>query len=734
MKISTFKNVKAVQGSGTVDIYEFYQKVKNGEWREEANIIRAIPDKKERNKKKAELLELVTISGVFSGRYDKNMVKHSGFLAIDIDDIEEKDRKVVRLRLAEDRYCNAIFDSVSGAHSGFCMIVKIEPNRHRDAFESFSEYLLLEYGVVVDSSGVNESRARFVSYDPYIDINEDSDVFKKYLPKKKKVSNKSLPSPIFVESEFDEMINQMVQAGVDCVDDYRDWITVGFSLASHFGEAGRSYFHQLSSISSKYSPDITDKKYNNLLKSKASGNKATIATIYYHAKNAGIQIRSDKTDRLIKTINSQKKAGVRNKKDISDSLKLSGYTDEDFKGIIEQVLKTNIPESESDIVSDVTAYIDKLKMKRNVITRNIELKGKAIDDIVLNSIYLDVKQKYTKASKDLVHSIIFSDRVKDYNPVIEFFNKKDNSKDYSKCENLNLLLDSVITDTENHRKWITKWLVSLVATAKNKHSPLMLIFAGEKQGTGKTYWFRYLLPNELQYLYAESKMDSGKDDEILMTKKWIIMDDEMGGKSKREEKRLKEITSKQWINVREPYGRVTVDLRRFCMFCGTTNDLQLLNDPTGNRRMLPINILAIDHDKYNACDKDELFHELNHLFEKGYDYTISKEEIDQLNENTADFKASSPEEELIMTYLDKGEDNDFGKWQPITTIIDYLLAHSTRRNHLNNYRIGSILTKMGYKKKRKKVNGIVMNVYLIKYTNASPDWIDRVNNTPEAPF
>ena len=60
----------------------------------------------------------------------------------------------------------------------------------------------------------------------------------------------------------------------------------------------------------------------------------------------------------------------------------------------------------------------------------------------------------------------------------------------------------------------------------------MLVLAGETQGTGKTHFFRYLLPNKLQNLYAESKMDNGKDDEILMTKKWIIVDDEMGGKSK----------------------------------------------------------------------------------------------------------------------------------------------------------------------------------------------------------
>ena len=95
-----------------------------------------------------------------------------------------------------------------------------------------------------------------------------------------------------------------------------------------------------------------------------------------------------------------------------------------------------------------------------------------------------------------------------------------------------------------------------------------------------------LLPAELKSLYAESKLDAGKDDEILMTQKILIVDDEFGGKSKQEEKRFKEITSKQIFNLREPYGRVNVDLNRLATLGGSTNDTGILNDPTGNRTFI----------------------------------------------------------------------------------------------------------------------------------------------------
>jgi predicted P-loop ATPase len=242
--------------------------------------------------------------------------------------------------------------------------------------------------------------------------------------------------------------------------------------------------------------------------------------------------------------------------------------------------------------------------------------------------------------------------------------------------------------------------VSVVASAYGHHSPLVLIFSGEKQGTGKTHWFRYLLPKELRYLFAESKMDAGKDDEILMTLKLIIMDDEYGGKSKKEEKRLKELTSKEFINVREPYGRVTVDLRRLAVFCGTSNETQILNDPTGNRRLLPIHILDIRQDFYNLCNKVDLWRELYAMYMSGFDYTIKGDDIVELNDSTDDFKLSTPEADLIHKKLSTGSSANYGEWMSLTDIQQYLMIE-TKFTHLNTQRIGSILTSLGFEKQRK---------------------------------
>jgi hypothetical protein len=207
-------------------------------------------------------------------------------------------------------------------------------------------------------------------------------------------------------------------------------------------------------------------------------------------------------------------------------------------------------------------------------------------------------------------------------------------------------------------------------------------------------------------------MDAGKDDEILMCGRLIINDDEYGGKSKREEKRMKELTSKEFINVREPYGRVSVDLKRLAVFCGTSNEMQILSDPTGNRRIMPIHILGIDHDLYNQCDKEGLWRELFCMFQRGAEYTILKEDIERLNAATEMYKLSTPEDDLISKKLSPGSASGYGEWMTLTEIQQYLMVE-TKFNYLNTQRIGSILTALGFEKQRRTINKSKVMMYYV---------------------
>jgi predicted P-loop ATPase len=702
MLISHYKNIYDSQDTD-IELSSFLEGVRTGKWQDIVLQVRATSDKEERDKKKKSA-PLVTISGSFSARKDDAIRAHSGFIAIDIDNIESPED--VKKLIQADSYVYAAFTSISGR--GLCLIVKIDGTRHADAFNGIASYLYHTYQLIVDQSGKNVSRARFISYDPWIHINTKAVMFKKYLAKPKE---RKLAKVAVVKTDFDAMIAAMDRKGLNLCEDYSEWIQIAYALVSEFGEGGRDYFHTLSSHSSKYNSDDCNAQYTACLKnhSESKGKRSTIATIYYHAKQNGIQAYSEQTKEILRAASSQRAAGL-SPEAIVKSLEVAGISPEESAKVVNEIVAKDIKFKSENVSADIAAFIKTFDLRKNVVTRNVELNGRPIDDSDINSIFLDCKAVFKEATKDLVTSIIFSNRIETYNPLHEFFEEELHTEE--DCHNVTHLLNSIITDTPNADKFVLKWLVSVVASAYGNHSPLVLIFSGEKQGTGKTHWFRYLLPKQLRYLFAESKMDAGKDDEILMCKKLIILDDEYGGKSKKEEKRLKELTSKEFINVREPYGRVSLDLRRLAVFCGTSNETQILNDPTGNRRQIPIHIVDINQEYYNKCDKVALWRELYAMYRSGWDYTILRQDIEDLNESTNEFKHSTPEEDLIHKKLSPANSESYGEWMSLTDIQQYLMIE-TKFNYLNTQRIGSILTALGYQKDRKRRGNSIVTMYFI---------------------
>ena len=702
MQISYYKNVNTKEDVD-IEINSFLEGVRTGRWQDIVLETRAAPTKEIRDLKKR-TAPIVLVSGSFSERKDEALRAHSGFIAMDIDKIDNvEDTKKL---LSNDPYTYAAFTSISG--NGLCVIVRIDGTRHLDAFNGVAAYLYNNYQLIVDQSCKNVARPRFVSYDPFMVQNTKAQQFKKYLPKKKEVK---LHKVVVVKNDFDAMIAEMDRKQVNLCEDYSDWISICYALVSEFGEFGRDHFHTLSSHSSKYNSDDCDRQYTACLKnhSESKGKKSTIASIYYHAKQNGIDAYSKDTKEIMRAATSQRAAGVAPDDIVKTLEKHAGFSPEQSAEIVQQIVSKDIKYKSDNVSADITVFVKTFPLRKNTITRNVELNNKPIDDSDINSIFLDSKALFKESSKDLVTSILFSNRIDTYNPLHEFFEEDLHLAD--DCPNIALLLSSIDSDTPNADKFITKWLISVVASAYGIHSPLVLIFSGEKQGTGKTHWFRYLLPKELRFLFAESKMDAGKDDEILMTKKLLILDDEYGGKSKKEEKRLKELTSKEFINVREPYGRVSTDLRRLAVFCGTSNETQILSDPTGNRRQIPIHINNINHEFYNQCDKAALWRELYAMFCAGVEYTILKEEIALLNQSTEAFKHSTPEEDLIHKKLEIG-DRAFGEWMSLTDIQQYLIIE-TKFNYLNTQRIGSILTALGYQQERKMRGNSKVRMYFV---------------------
>ncbi len=652
--ISVFKNVKEVNNPTIIDFEEFLDCIKNGEWEDDVNKVRTQKEKSKRDEIKR-TLRTITISGLFTKREDKSLIEHSGFISMDIDEIPEGETtNSIKDKLSKDKYCHSIFLSTSGV--GLRYISRIDPERHRDAFMGLSKYLYDTYNIIVDPNGINVSKPYVVSYDPDLRRNNNHIKFTAYIKETKIVAKFTYFN---TPSDFKEVYRNITQRNISICDEYADWYKLGLALADCFGEEGRSYFHELSSISSKYSYGRVDKQYDYCLRSKGHG--INMATFYFLAKRAGVPIVSEQTKKVYRITRSGKKAGL-SEAQINENLKK--FSDiHNVEKLVTQIFNQDDDELIDDSpVEQLEMFItNNYRLEYNCITGYIEDDGRRMEEFDLNSIYIQAKKLIPKIDFQLMMRLLRSDFVPKYNPFLRFFNIPNeinvrlpaipihqDEEDYP-SPLINKLADTLVTEKPMFtRYFVKKWYVSIIASMMGEHSPLFLCLLGRKQGTGKTEWFRRLLPRELVEYYAESKLDRDKDDEILMCEKIIIMDDELAGKTKRDNIKLKNITSKSYFYVRRPYGSTNEKLKRIAVLCGTSNILEILTDTTGNRRVIPIKIIDIDKVEYNKIDKKALLMEAFELYKKGFDWRVTYEDAEFLNEGNEEFTTQSIESELIL--------------------------------------------------------------------------------------
>lgn len=95
-------------------------------------------------------------------------------------------------------------------------------------------------------------------------------------------------------SELETYIAQLETKGIDITSNYAQWRDIGFALASELGESGRDYFHRISALYPAYKHQEAEDQYNACLKSNGSG--ITLKTLFFHLKNAGINIGNNKTE------------------------------------------------------------------------------------------------------------------------------------------------------------------------------------------------------------------------------------------------------------------------------------------------------------------------------------------------------------------------------------------------------------------------------------------------------
>ena len=99
------------------------------------------------------------------------MIEHSGLLCLDFDHLSDVQSLFERLLIDEYFETQLLFRSPSGDGLKWIVPINVAELPHGDYFRAVANYVRSVYGVEVDKSGRDVSRACFLPFDPQAFIN-----------------------------------------------------------------------------------------------------------------------------------------------------------------------------------------------------------------------------------------------------------------------------------------------------------------------------------------------------------------------------------------------------------------------------------------------------------------------------------------------------------------------------------------------------------------------------------
>jgi len=221
----------------------------------------------------------------------------------------DRDAQALQELLRSDPYVHAAFISPSGFGLKIQFITDNPAEQYEATRDAFSKYLTDQYQVeptatrygqkinIIDKLPIGQTC--YISYDPDIYTNYEAAPFNETFIEptnvKEKQTYNSHTAVNIPTSEAKQIIEQIIEQverqQIDITSGAK-WYRIGFAIAHHFGEAGRTYFHKLSQYHPHYKTRETNSQYNACLRTKTPNTPVTIATVIKYAQDAGIKVKT----------------------------------------------------------------------------------------------------------------------------------------------------------------------------------------------------------------------------------------------------------------------------------------------------------------------------------------------------------------------------------------------------------------------------------------------------------
>ena len=220
-------------------------------------------------------------------------------------------------------------------------------------------------------------------------------------------------------------------------------------------------------------------------------------------------------------------------------------------------------------------------------------------------------------------------------------------------------------DTAYNRAVTRKAFTAAVARAMTPGCKYdnMVILAGP-QGIGKST----LLDKMSHGWFNDSiRTFEGKEASELLQGVWLVEVSELDAFRRTDVSRIKQFLSLRADRFRAAYGRNVKELPRTCIFFGTTNTTEYLQDTTGNRRFWPIDTGEQRHTKNVWRDLteeeiDQVWAEAYARWQAGEPLYLSGALEDAAKEKQEEHREVSSREGIVREFMERPVPDDWSKW------------------------------------------------------------------------
>ena len=203
----------------------------------------------------------------------------------------------------------------------------------------------------------------------------------------------------------------------------------------------------------------------------------------------------------------------------------------------------------------------------------------------------------------------------------------------------------------------------------NQAVPLLI----SAQGWNKTTFCEQLLPPELRWGYTGNlQMDDKRQVLNQMAQMLLINLDEFNQISPRTQQGfLKNIITLSSVKIKRPYGRHVEDFPRRASFIATTNQADVLADPSGSRRFLGVELTG-PIDVSTPPNYEQLYAQAMRALHQHQPYYFSQQETKVIAESNRKFSVKSAADHFFFDYFEPATNATDGEWVSASAIFGYL--------------------------------------------------------------